>query len=325
MQELNETQAATDHSKMIKNRIGKNWKKIKKQTTKNNWEAVRIYDRDIPEYPYIIEKYKDHFVVWEKGKDNYDYRERNQFVHQALNNIFEISDPQKIIFKKRQKQKGVDQYERLDATNDSLIIQEGSFSFKINIKDFLDTGLYLNHRPLRSMIHNLSSTKSFLNLFSYTSSMSVAAALGGAKTTSVDLSNTYLNWSQDNFKLNGIPLDAEQHSFVRETVPLYLKKAKDRGDSFDLIYCDPPTFSNSKKMDSSFDVQEDHTSLIDGCMSLLNEGDQNALYFSCHKKGFKIDINSLQEKYKIEDITASSVPTDFRNKKIHFLFKIQHR
>lgn len=324
MQTSNDTHTK-NHFEMIRNRIEKNWKKVKKIATKNNWEAVRIYDRDIPEYPYIVEKYKDHFVVWEKGKENYDYRERNQFVHQALNNIFEVLDSQKIIFKKRQKQKGIDQYERLDATNDSLVIQEGSFYFKINIKDFLDTGLYLNHRPLRNTVHGQSSGKSFLNLFSYTSSMSVAAALGGADTTSVDLSNTYLNWSRENFQLNGISVGSEQHSFIRETVPVYLKKAKERGESFDLIYCDPPTFSNSKKMDSSFDVQEDHTSLIDGCMNLLNAGDQSALYFSCHKKGFKIDMNLLQEKYKIKDITTTSIPADFRNKKIHFLFKIQHR
>ncbi len=324
MEDINSTQAL-GHSNMIQNRIEKNWKKIKKQATKNNWEAVRVYDRDIPEFPYIVEKYKNHFVVWEKGKESYDYRERNQLVHQALNTIFEVNDPQKIIFKKRQKKKGVDQYERLDETNDSLVIQEGPFSFKVNIKDFLDTGLYLNHRPLRNIINDQSSEKKFLNLFSYTSSMSVAAALGGAITTSVDLSNTYLNWSRDNFKLNGIPLDSEQHFFVRETVPLYLKKAKEKGESFDFIYCDPPTFSNSKKMDSSFDVQEDHTSLIEGCMDLLNAGDQSALYFSCHKKGFKLNLDHLEKKYKIKDMTTSSIPVDFRNKKIHFLFKIQHR
>ena len=325
MQEPNYDQLASDHSKMILNRIEKNWKKIKKQATKNNWEAVRIYDRDIPEFPYIVEKYKDHFVVWEKGKENYDYRDRNKFVHQALNTIFDVSDPQKITFKRREKKKGIDQYERLDSTNESLIIQEGPFSFKINARDFLDTGLYLNHRPLRNIVYNQSSGKKLLNLFSYTSSMSLAAALGGAKTTSVDLSNTYLNWSQDNFKLNDISLDSKQHNFIRESVPVYLKRAKERAESFDLIYCDPPTFSNSKKMDSSFDVQENHTSLIEGCMDILNAGDQNALYFSCHKKGFKLDLDLLQEKYKVQDMTASSIPIDFRNKKIHFLFKIQHR
>ena len=313
-----------EHSNMILNRIEKNWKKIKKQANKNSWDAVRLYDRDIPEFPYIVEKYKDHFVVWEKGKENYDYRERNKLVHQAINHIFSVSDPQKIVFKQRQKKKGVHQYERLDSTNESFTIQEGAFSFQVNIKDFLDTGLYLNHRPLRDIVYKQSEKKSFLNLFAYTSSMSVAAALGGAQTTSVDLSNTYLKWSQDNFKINDLSTDSHEHSFIRESVPLYLKKAHERGDSFDLIYCDPPTFSNSKKMDSSFDVQEDHKALIEGCMNLLKRGPESALYFSCHKKGFKLDQELFKQRFTIKDISAQSIPVDFRNKKIHFLFKIQH-
>ncbi|MEE2742432.1 MAG: class I SAM-dependent methyltransferase [Bdellovibrionota bacterium] len=304
---------------IIKNRMAKNWKQLKKMASKNSYEALRLYDRDIPEFPYIVEKYNDHFVVWEKGKEGYEYRERNKLVKEALADIFSADDAH-ICFKKRLRQRGTNQYDRLEHTNEYFSIQEGPFQFRINIQDFLDTGLYLNHRPLREEIHKLSSGKKFLNLFSYTSSMSVAAALGGAITTSIDLSNTYLKWGKENFKLN--QLDPEKHYFVKENVLLHLEKCQNLGKSFDLIYCDPPTFSNSKKMSENFEIQEDHEKLIERCMSVLSA--KGSLYFSGHKKNFKLSYE-ITSKFEVSDMSIKSVPLDFRNKKIHYLYKIEHK
>jgi 23S rRNA (cytosine1962-C5)-methyltransferase/23S rRNA (guanine2445-N2)-methyltransferase / 23S rRNA (guanine2069-N7)-methyltransferase len=309
-----------DHPEnMIKNRMIKNWKQLKKFADKNVYEALRIYDRDIPEFPYIIEKYGHFFVVWEKGKDEYEYRERNILVKDALVEMFS-SDDDHIFFKKRLKQRGSTQYERLENTNDFFSIREGDFKFKINLSDFLDTGLYLNHRPLRKEIKKKASQKTFLNLFSYTSSMSVAAAMGGAETTSIDLSNTYLSWGRDNFELNNI--DMEKHQFIKENVFRYLEKSKTLGKSFDIIYCDPPTFSNSKKMDENFEIQENHEKLINLCMSVLS--DKGELYFSGHKKSFKLS-SSIISNFEISDISNKSIPQDFRNKRIHYLYNIKHK
>ncbi|WP_253715740.1 class I SAM-dependent methyltransferase [Bdellovibrio bacteriovorus] len=302
---------------MIKNRLEKNLKKLKPWATRHQIEAYRLYDRDIPEFPFIIDVYKDYFLVHDKS-DSFLDKEKNHLplVLTAIKDIFACADD-KIILKKRERQEGLKQYEKLDQKSDTFIVRESQAVFKVNMYDYLDTGLFLDHRPMRQKVFKTASGKKFLNLFCYTGSVSVFAALGGARTTSVDMSQTYLSWAQDNFALNQIDLGA--HSFVNANVLEWLKDERYK-NKFDIIFLDPPTFSNSKKMEDSFEVERDQDFLVDSCMMMLNPG--GVLYFSNNKRKFKLSA-SLQEKYSVVDKTEESIPQDFHDKKIHNCFEIR--
>lgn len=302
---------------MIKNRLEKNLKKLKPWATRHQIEAYRLYDRDIPEFPFIIDVYKDYFLVHDKS-DTFLDKEKNHLplVLAAIKEIFGCADD-KIILKKRERQEGLKQYEKLDQKSDTFTVRESQAVFKINLYDYLDTGLFLDHRPMRQKVFKTTSGKKFLNLFCYTGSVSVFAALGGARTTSVDMSQTYLSWAQDNFALNQIDLGA--HSFINANVLEWLKEERYK-NKFDVIFLDPPTFSNSKKMEDSFEVERDQDFLVDSCMMMLNPG--GVLYFSNNKRKFKLSA-SLQEKYSVVDKTEESIPQDFHDKKIHNCFEIR--
>lgn len=302
---------------MIKNRLEKNLKKLKSWADRQKIEAYRLYDRDIPEYPFIVDVYKDRYVVHDKSDPIRD-KDKNHLPHviDALKSLFQCEDTQ-IVIKKRERQEGLKQYEKLDAKNETLIIRESQALLKVNLYDYLDTGLFLDHRPIRQKIFKTAQGKKFLNLFCYTGSVSVFAALGGARTTSVDMSQTYLRWAQDNFELNNI--DLGRHSFVNANVLEWLGLHKDHR-AYDLIFLDPPTFSNSKKMEDSFEVERDQNILVDNCMSMLNPG--GILYFSNNKRKFKLSEEILS-KYTVKDITEESIPQDFHDKKIHNCFEIK--
>ncbi|MBR1818828.1 MAG: class I SAM-dependent methyltransferase, partial [Neisseriaceae bacterium] len=187
----------------------------------------------------------------------------------------------------------------------------------VNLDKYLDTGLFLDHRNTRLRIKNEAAGKLFLNLFAYTGSFTVYAALGGAiYSETVDLSNSYCEWAEKNFKLNNI--NTKQHIIIRENVLTYLEQTNKQ---FDLIIIDPPSFSNSKKMTHSFDIQRDHILLITQAMKLLSPN--GVLYFSNNLRTFKL-ANEISEKYSVKDISAQSVPLDFRNKKIHRCWQIKH-
>lgn len=308
---------------MIQNRLLKNYQNRKKFLQEQQIEAYRLYEKDIPDYPYIIDIYKDFAVIFEKGRQDVipSLRELHQdHIRESLQFILKIPTEQ-MIFKNRSPQKKTKQYQKQELTEHTdLIIKESQFLFFVNLSQYLDTGLFLDHRPLRQMISKLSDGKKFLNLFSYTGSMSVAAALGGATTTSVDLSPTYQKWTQRNFALNQIPL--QKHSFVVADSLEFLRQQRNDQQKYDLIFLDPPTFSNSKKMKEDFEVEKDHENLIQRCLDLLLP--QGVLYFSNNKRTFKL-ADSLEKTMTIKDITLQTIPKDFRDLKIHHCFKIQRK
>ncbi|AFY03190.1 class I SAM-dependent methyltransferase [Bdellovibrio bacteriovorus] len=301
---------------MIKNRLEKNYKKLKSWAERAQIEAYRLYDRDIPEYPYIVDIYKDHFLIHDKS----DLRdlEKNHLPHvqEALKALFKCDDS-KIVVKKRERQEGLKQYEKLDAKEDTFVVRESQALLKVNLYDYLDTGLFLDHRPMRQKVFKSVKDKKFLNLFCYTGSVSVFAALGGATTTSVDMSQTYLRWAQENFQLNN--LDPAKHNFINADVLEWMRITK-LPNTFDVIFLDPPTFSNSKKMDESFEVERDQEFLVESCMNMLRP--EGILYFSNNKRKFKISPAVLS-KYKVKEITTESIPQDFHDKKIHNCFEIR--
>ncbi len=305
---------------MIENRIQKNFAKLKSWSEKHQIEAYRLYDRDIPEFPFIVDRYKDYFVVHDKSERIDAEKNHLPLLIAALQSIFKVNDEQ-IIFKQRRQQKGLDQYQKLGTENKKIIVKENGVPLYINLWDYLDTGLFLDHRPLRYLFSKKQTGKKFLNLFCYTGTVSVMAALGGASTYSVDMSKTYLEWAQDNFKLNKI--DLKNHFFFEEDVLEFIKTLKDRPDfkaSFDTIFLDPPTFSNSKKMESTFEVERDQESLLSNVMPLLKPG--GTLYFSNNKRDFKI-APGVTEKYRVKNITQQTIPIDFHDQKIHHCFEIQ--
>jgi 23S rRNA (cytosine1962-C5)-methyltransferase len=305
--------------KTIQNRIEKNYKHRAKIAKREGFEAFRIYEKDIPDFPFIVDVYKDNAIIYEKRDDEIDAEKFNhfEFIISAIKNILNIPE-EKIIIKSRKRQVGDTQYTKLEERNELIPIQEYQASFLVNLHDYIDTGLFLDHRPLRQIVFKASEGKKVLNLFSYTGSISVMAALGKARqVTSVDMSTTYQDWARKNFEHNNIPL--KEHNFITDSALEYLEKASQR---FDLIILDPPTFSNSKKMDEDFEVEKDQVAVIKQCLRLL--APDGILYFSNNKKIFKIDPTVL-EMANVQDITPKTIPEDYRNLKIHHCFKITHK
>lgn len=302
--------------KTIQNRIEKNFKHRAKWARKEGIESFRIYEKDIPEFPFIVDVYKDHAVIFEKRDSEIDAEKFDHFnfIISAVKNVLNLPED-KIVIKSRMKQKGTTQYEKLEDRNEFFPVKEYQAEFLVNLHDYLDTGLFMDHRPIRQTIYKEAKGKKFLNLFSYTGSVSVMAALGGAAhVTSVDLSGTYQDWARKNFEHNKISL--KEHNFIVQSALDYLEKAVNK---FDLIFLDPPTFSNSKKMDEDFEVEKDQEFLIKNCLRLLNP--DGVLYFSNNKRKFKLDP-AMMDIANIVDITGSTIPMDFRDPKIHHVYKI---
>ncbi len=300
----------------FKNRLQKNYKHLGKWARKQNVESFRVFDRDIPEYPYIVELHKDVAVIWDKSDDDIDAEKFDHFNH-VVNGTKEVLalEEENIIVKKRFRQTEDVRYEKLEKEKRELITREKDAQFILNLSDYLDTGLFLDHRPLRETVFKNSKDKKVLNLFSYTCSVSVFAALGGAReVVSVDMSKTYLDWGKRNFELNAI--DVNNHKFIQENCLEFLESDHRR---YDLIFLDPPTFSNSKRMDDTFDVERDQENLVNLCMKRLHP--DGILYFSNNKRKFKF-ASILYEYFEVKDITFSTIPEDFHDKKIHHAYKI---
>ena len=303
------------------NRLGKNVKHQLKWAKRQNIEAWRIYDKDIPQYPFAIDVYGEHIHLqeydtgWLMHPDDYqkwldDVREAVQFV-----TGFERHN---IHLKQRSRQKGTAQYEKTGALGEDFIVYEHGRQFWVNLDKYLDTGLFLDHRNTRYKVGNMAAGKRFLNLFSYTGSFTVYAATGGAiYSETVDLSNTYLDWAKRNFQLNN--MDLNQHQIVRADVFQYLQDAAKQNKQFDLIVLDPPSFSNSKKMLDILDIQRDQAKLIDGAMNVL--ASDGLLYFSNNLRTFILN-DEIAARYVVKNISKQSVPEDFRNKKIHQCWEI---
>lgn len=306
---------------MIVNRLKKNQKQLQKWINQQSIEAYRVYDADMPEYAFCVDRYGPYFHVSEykapKQIDPFQVTYRREQFLTALEKAFSCSNNQ-IHLKERAKQKGQEQYQKLKATERYQTIKEQGVKIAVNLYDYLDTGLFLDHRPVRRWIGEKAKDKRFLNLYAYTGVATLHAAMGGAKsTTSVDLSKTYLKWCEKNFVLNR--LNMKQHRLVNDDCFHFLKHCQSQ---FDLIFLDPPSFSNSKKMQSTLDVQRDHATLIDHAMALLaNEGE---LIFSTNLQSFTL-AEAIKAKYEVNDITAQSFDPDFkRNQKIHQCFILRH-
>lgn len=305
------------------NRLKKNARHLAKWAKRQNIECYRLYDRDLPEFPVAIDRYghRLHISEYETGwvMTDEEHQVWLDTLCQTVATLFEMS-PESIAIKTRRRQKGLQQYEKTGENGERFVVREGDLKFQVNLDSYLDTGLFLDHRPTRARVRSEAAGKRFLNLFAYTGSFTVYAAAGGARESiTVDLSNTYLEWARRNLDLNGF--DSEAHTRVRADVLNWLMTAVEQGERFDLIVMDPPSFSNSKKMDGVLDVQRDHEWMVDQCMKLLNR--RGVLYFSTNLRGFKLEP-MLTERFEVEDISHQSVPEDFRNRKIHQCFRIQH-
>lgn len=332
-QKKEQAAALTPGAQMLVNRLQKNFKQLEKWAKKNNISCYRLYDADMPEYAAAIDIYRGqtqpnrpvqtyaHVQEYAAPKTVDEDKAAARFADIERAVPFALDIPAaNISYKQRRRNKGTSQYEKLSErpTGDLFSVQEGQAKLFINMWQYLDTGLFLDHRPVRLKIAELAKDKRFLNLFCYTATASVHAAMGGARyTVSVDMSNTYLNWARKNYALNGL---SESRNRLEQADCLQWLEKNDQ--QFDLILLDPPSFSNSKRMEDVLDVQRDHVSMINHAMRALAEG--GTLIFSNNLRSFKLDEQALSG-FTIKDISAQTIDEDFkRNAKIHQCWLITH-
>lgn len=311
----------SEGGQMFANRLQKNLKQLGKWAKRENVSCYRLYDADMPEYALAIDLYQGWVHVQEYAAPrSIDPEKAQARLFDALAAIPQALgiDQSRVVVKRRERQTGTRQYERQSTQGQFLEVREGGVKLLVNLTDYLDTGLFLDHRPMRLRIQREAAGKRFLNLFCYTATASVHAAKGGARsTTSVDLSKTYLDWARRNLSLNGF---SDKNRLEQGDVMAWLQACR---DEYELIFIDPPTFSNSKRMEGVFDVQRDHVELLDLAVARLAPG--GVLYFSNNFRKFQLDEN-LAERYAVEEISAQTLDPDFaRNSKIHRAWKIQAR
>ena len=298
------------------NRLAKNGRHLAKWARRQGITCYRLYDRDVPEFPVVIDFYagRAHLQEFDTGWLQTEAEHAAWLAEIASATVRVLQIPgEALSIKRRERQRGASQYVKTGAQGEEFIVQEGGLQFLVNLEAYLDTGLFLDHRITRAMVRDRAAGKRFLNLFAYTGSFTVYAAGGGAAASvTVDLSNAYQDWSLRNFQLNS--MDLNRHRLVRMDAFRYLNEALSRAEKFDLVVLDPPSFSNSKKMQGVLDVQRDHTALIRQSLDLLKPGGE--LFFSTNLRDFSLDITALGDA-RISDITARTLPDDFRNKKIH--------
>ncbi|SEF70839.1 bifunctional 23S rRNA (guanine(2069)-N(7))-methyltransferase RlmK/23S rRNA (guanine(2445)-N(2))-methyltransferase RlmL [Marinobacterium lutimaris] len=317
-----ETHKLSDQAQMFENRLRKNLKQMGRWRKKEGITCFRAYDADIPEYSVAVDCYDSMVMVQEYAPpasvDKVKAFERLQDVMKVVQQVFELT-PDQVVLKQRKRQSGTDQYNRHDEIGHFFTVEEHGCKLRVNLHDYLDSGLFLDHRPVRRMIQQQAQGKDMLNLFCYTASASVHALVGGAKsTTSVDMSSTYVEWARQNLALNGA--DPAKHVLIQEDCFKWLSRP--RKERFDLIFMDPPTFSNSKRMQDVLDVQRDHVRLIKDAMELLRPG--GLLIFSNNYRRFSLDYEAL-EAFAIRDTTPATLDPDFkRNSRIHCVFEIRH-
>ena len=311
---------------MFRNRLVKVYRHLGKQARRLGITCYRVYDHDLPEFPLCIEFYGENLYVAEyKRRHGMTDEEHDTWMQEVLHVVEEVLqvEKEKIFLKLRQRKAGrLGQYQKLNAAQHEFVVMENGLKFIVNLSDYLDTGLFLDHRVTRQMVRDQSKDKQVLNLFAYTGSFSVYAAAGGARrVTTVDLSKTYLAWAERNFILNGFtPATADQKGngdFVHADVKQYLKTIAP--GTYDLIVMDPPTFSNSKRMEDFLDIQQDHAQLINEALRALGPG--GILYFSTNFRKFKMDTEKINAS-TIQDITRASTPFDFEGRLFRYCFRI---
>ena len=315
------TQPLSDEAEVVANRLRKNLRKLKPWLKREGVSCYRIYDADIPEYSAAIDVYEGrlHIAEYAAPKEVPESKAQRRLATlvEAAQQVFSVASDSDFAVKKRLRQRGADQYRRLAEKRDRLVVQEGAVKVLVNLHDYLDTGLFLDHRPLRFWLGKEAKDKHFLNLFSYTGVATLHAALGGATTsTSVDSSATYLDWFQANLALNG--LSDRQHRGVRADVRAWLEQDT---RLYDVIMVDPPSFSNSKGA-PDFDVQRDHLPLLQLAMARLSP--EGVLYFSTNYRRFELDA-ALVDTWQVTDVSQESIPVDFaRNQRIHRCWRLRY-
>jgi len=307
------------------NRVRKNRRQLGKWLKRNGIDCYRVYDADIPEYALAVDVYGTEDGEWLHVQEyeppaTVDAHQAQARLHAALTALPGALDvpPKRLVFKVRRRQRGREQYERQAAQGRFLAVREGHCRLLVNLTDYLDTGLFLDHRPVRLWLAETAAGKSVLNLFCYTGAATIHAAVGGARSsTSVDLSRTYLDWFKQNLAMNG--LSDGPHRAIRADAREWLDQCREQ---FDLIFLDPPSFSNSKKMDSTLDLQRDHAALIRQAMRCLTA--DGVLVFSTNLRRFRLDAE-LEDAFDIVDRSGWSIPKDFgRNRRIHRCWFICH-
>lgn len=306
-----------EQGEMLGNRLRKKQKQLRKWAKRENIEAYRLYDRDIPELPFAIDVYADHLhaCVFERN-DEVDPRWASFVLVKAAAALDCATD--RLSIKTRARQKGLQQYERQNGRGDRFVVTERGHRFWVNLWDYLDTGLFLDHRETRKRVQTDVSGKRFLNLFAYTGSFGVYAAVGGAsEVVQVDLSRTYLDWAEENLALNDV--DLSRCRCVHSDVLSFLRDAKTQNESFDHIVIDPPTFSNSKRMNGTFDIKRDHVTLLQSALDVLHP--KGVLWFSTNARHFKLDREVLNGVH-VEETTSLTTAMDFANRHSHRSYRL---
>jgi len=303
----------------LSNRLLRNSRLLRKWARKENVHALRLYDRDIPEVPLAIDRYGDGessslvMALYERPYEKDESEEVAWLGLMAQAAADSLGVPlSRIHFKTRKRMKGLSQYARSGELKAEMDVEESGLLFRVNLSDYLDTGLFLDHRSARAALRAASAGLSVLNLFSYTGAFSVYAASGGAReVVSVDLSNTYLAWSKVNFELNA--LQDKPHKMIKADVMEFLAEARRSRESWDIIIADPPTFSNSTMAKEDFDINRDWPKLLHACEDVL--ADEGVILFSSNSRQLKWDPSAIDSPWR--DISELSIPPDFRNRKIH--------
>ena len=318
-----ETSKTADQSELLFNRLTKRYRHLSKWAKRMGINSFRLYDRDIPEIPLVLDIYGDAVsgAVY-KGPEQ-STETWLAAMRKAITMALNVNEGY-IFLKERQRfgqrQKTGEQYSRLQNKNIYRDAIEGDLRFRVNVSDYLDTGLFLDARRKRALLRGEAKGKRVLNLFAYTCTLSVCAAKGGAhQVDSVDLSNTYLEWGKVNLALNGIR-DNGRYNFIQGDVMSFLAQAEKKKQRWDLIILDPPSFSNSKKMKGNLDIKRDYRKLIDMSLSLLNP--EGTLWFSSNAKGFSLDNEDFPD-HQIKDMTSELTDEDFKGKKIPLCYEIK--
>ena len=311
----------------FRRRLAKRFRHLTKWARRRAIEAFRVYDRDIPEIPLVVDWYAGwlHAAEFERPHD------RTEIEHEVwLDRMVEAAaqelgvPPDRTFLKPRRRQRGGGQYEKLAERRVVLTIREAGLEFLVNLSDYLDTGLFLDQRQTRELVRAEAAGKRFLNLFCYTGSFSVYAAAGGAvETTSVDLSNTYLDWTRTNLAHNGFP-DAGRHRVVRDEARAFLEHRRRRGEPpFDLVVVDPPTFSRSARSELPWDVERDHATLLE--LVADNLAPAGVVWFSTNFRRFHLADERLAARYAVRELTRQTIPEDFRDRRPHRTWRMVRR
>jgi 23S rRNA (guanine2069-N7)-methyltransferase len=305
---------------MFRNRLQKVWRHVSKLAKRQEVTCFRVYDHDLPEFPFCVELFEDKVYLAEyqrrHGMSEEDHAAWLESCVPVISNILAVPD-ERIYFRERRRKAGrLDQYEKIASEQEFFVVREAGLFFRVNLTDYLDTGLFLDHRITRGMVREEASSRRVLNLFCYTGSFSVYAAAGGALSVdSVDLSKTYLAWAEANMTVNG--LAGGSMRFIHADVKQWLDAATDGW--YDLVVMDPPTFSNSKRMKDFLDIQRDHADLINKTLRAMKVG--GVLYFSTNYRKFALEGDKIMAA-SIKDITNATTPFDFQGKLSRWCYKI---